>query len=126
MIIQTIDKNEKNWNILFEQIVKGNVIPVIGPEFVHIGGKSSNQFLIDAFAELCGIEEGEMNTFSQLVYDKRYKSKDLGDIHDLLNLNLNSPGNSDYFNNKVDNSLLIKFLKIPYFRFLSLLRGELW
>lgn len=117
MIIQTIDKNEKNWNILFEQIVKGNVIPVIGPEFVHIGGKSSNQFLIDAFAELCGIEEGEMNTFSQLVYDKRYKSKDLGDIHDLLNLNLNSPGNSDYFNNKVDNSLLIKFLKIPYFRF---------
>ena len=32
MKIQAINKDEKNWSILFEQIVKGNVIPVIGPE----------------------------------------------------------------------------------------------
>lgn len=50
MQIQTINKDEKNWSILFEQIVKGNVIPVIGPELVRVGDKSSQQFLINAFA----------------------------------------------------------------------------
>lgn len=117
MIIQTVNKDEKNWRILFDQIVKGNVIPVVGPEFVRIGEKSSMQFLIDAFAGLCGIDEGEMTTFSQLVYDKRYKSKDLGDIHDLLTLNLNSTGNAEYFNKAEDNDLLLRLLSIPYFPF---------
>lgn len=117
MIIKPINKDEKNWNILFEQIVKGNVIPVIGPELVHIGAKTSNQFLIDAFGSLCGIEEGEMTSFSQLVYDKRYKNSDLGDIHDLLNLNINNPGNMDYFNNIEDNALLYRLISIPYFPF---------
>ena len=69
MKIQTINKDEKNWEILFEQIVKGNVIPVIGPEMVRIEQKSSTQFLIDAFGKLCGIKEGELTTFSQLVYE---------------------------------------------------------
>ena len=117
MKIQTINKDEKNWSILFEQIVKGNVIPVIGPELVRVGQKSSSQFLIDAFAGLCGIEEGEMTTFSQLVYDKRFKSRDLGDIHDLLTLNLNSEGNAEYFDKQEDNGLLYKLLSIPYFPF---------
>lgn len=78
MQIQTINKDEKNWSIFFEQIVKGNVIPVSGLELVRVGEKSSLQFLIDAFAELCGIEEGEMTTFSQLVYDKQFKNRDCG------------------------------------------------
>lgn len=117
MVIQTVNKDEKNWNILFDQIVKGNVIPVIGPEFVRIGNKSSVQFLIDAFAGLCGIEEGEMTTFSQLVYDKRFKDKELGDIHDLLTLNLNSSGNAEYFDKAEDNDLLLRLLSIPYFPF---------
>ena len=117
MEIKAINKTEKNWNILFDQIVNGNVIPVIGPELVRIGEKSSTQFLIDAFAKLCGIEEGEMTTFSQLVFDKRYKNKDMGDIHDLLSLNLNSSSNANYFDNAEDNELLLKLLKIPYFPF---------
>ena len=117
MKIQAINKDEKNWSILFEQIVKGNVIPVVGPELVRVGKKSSLQFLIDAFAGLCGIEEGEMTTFSQLVYDKRFKSRDLGDIHDLLTLNLNSEGNAEYFDKQEDNGLLYKLLSILYFPF---------
>ncbi len=32
MQIQTNNKDEKNWSIFFEQIVKGNVIPVSGLE----------------------------------------------------------------------------------------------
>lgn len=118
MDIKLVDKKEKNWNILFDQIVKGNVIPIIGPEFVRIGEKSSTQFLIDAFAGLCGIDEGEMTTFSQLVFDKRYKNKELGDIHELLSLNLNNPSNVQYFDNIKDNQLLLKFLSIPYFPFI--------
>lgn len=114
MQIQTINKEEKNWGILFEQIVKGNVIPVIGPELLRVGEKSSQQFLIDAFAGLCGIEEGEMTTFSQLVYDKRFKGRDLGDIHDLLTLNLNSEGNAEYFDKQEDNELLCRLLSISY------------
>lgn len=117
MIIQQINKDEKNWRILFDQIVKGNVIPIIGPEFVKIGDKSSQRFLIDAFAESCGIEKGELSTFSQLVYDKRFKSQDLGDIHELLSQSLTFEGNSQYFNNIEDNSLLLRFLSIPYFPF---------
>lgn len=117
MIIQTINKDEKNWSILFEQIVKGHVIPVIGPEMVRIGEKSSAQFLIDAFAGLCGIGEGKMTTFSQLVYDKRFKDKELGDIHDLLTLNLNSAGNAEYFDKEEDNALLLSLLSLPYFPF---------
>lgn len=117
MQIQTINKDEKNWNILFEQIVKGNVIPVIGPEMVRIGQKSSTQFLIDAFAGLCGIDEGEMSTFSQLIYDKRFKDRELGDIHDLLTLNLNSASNASYFDKEKDNHLLMKLLSLPYFPF---------
>ena len=46
MIIQTINKDEKNWSILFEQIVKGNVIPVIGPELVRVGQKVNRSDII--------------------------------------------------------------------------------
>lgn len=42
-LIRKKDKVEENWNVLFEQIVKGNVIPVIGPELVELGGKTSVQ-----------------------------------------------------------------------------------
>lgn len=117
MEIKTISQTEKNWNILFDQIVKGNVIPVIGPELVRIGNKTSTQYLIDEFAKECGIEEGEMTTFSQLVFDKRYKNSDLGDIHDVLSKTINTESNAAYFDNPKDNQLLLRFLSIPYFPF---------
>lgn len=116
-IIKQNDKNRENWNILFEQIVKGNVIPVIGPEIVKIGNKTSKQFLIDVFANHCGIDEGEVTSFSQLIYDRRYQASELGNIHSLLTLNLNNEENTKFFDNIDDNLLLYKFLKIPYFQF---------
>ena len=39
-----IIKKDRNWDILFDQIVKGNVIPVIGPEPVRVD-KSSSQVI---------------------------------------------------------------------------------
>ena len=58
-----IIKKDRNWDILFDQIVKGNVIPVIGPELVELGNTTSIQKIIDEFAETCGIKSGEKTTF---------------------------------------------------------------
>ncbi len=120
MIIQAIDKDEKNWNILFDQVVKGNVIPVIGPEMVRIGNKSSIQFLIDVFADYCGITEGTINTFSQLIYDPRFRAKsdDMGgNIHELLASTIGSASNAEYFDQTDDNNLLMRLLSIKHFPF---------
>ena len=84
-----IIKKDRNWDILFDQIVKGNVIPVIGPELVELGNTTSVQKIIDEFAETCGIKSGEKTTFSQLVYDPKFKTWAEGDdIHSLINDNI--------------------------------------
>ena len=115
-LIKKKDKVEENWNVLFEQIVKGNVIPVIGPELVELGGKTSVQKIIDVFSEDCGIECGEKESFSQLIYDGRfqYEFKD-EEIHQLISDNI------EFIIEKCsehgDNALLRKFLSIKYFPF---------
>lgn len=58
-----------------------------------------------------------MTTFSQLVYDKRFRNRDIGNIYDLLTLNLNSEGNVEYFDKREDNELLYRLLSIHYFPF---------
>ena len=71
----TVDeKEQEQWNVLFEQIVKGNVIPVIGPECVHVGGKSSMQFIVDKIGNACGAKDGEFSSFSQLVYSEKFQT----------------------------------------------------
>lgn len=107
---------DKNWDILFEQIVKGNVIPVIGPELVELGDATSLQKIIDEFAEACGIEAGEKTTFSQLVFSKEFKAEFDGyDIHSLISDNID---NIIQENIKAENNVLLrKFLSIPYFPF---------
>lgn len=55
-IIRKTDKVEENWNVLFDQIVKGNVIPVIGPELVELGGKTSVQQIIGRVYKLALME----------------------------------------------------------------------
>ena len=74
-LIKKTNKIEENWTVLFDQIVKGNVIPVIGPEMVELGGKTSVQQIIDVFSEECGIECGEKESFSQLIYDDRFQNE---------------------------------------------------
>lgn len=114
--IKRTDREKENWQILFDQIVKGNVIPVIGPEIVELGGKTSTQTIINAFADACGIEEDGVNSFSQLIHHERFMNEFRGEeIHSLLNENI---GNIvDSYSNKEDNTLLRKFLSIPYFPF---------
>ncbi len=109
---------EKQWNILFEQVAHGNVIPIIGPDFVHVNNKTSTQFLIDAISQYCQIGEGQFSTFSQLINDNRYKFSEINkysDIYSTLAEVIND--NPKYFCQENDNSLLLKFLEIPYFTF---------
>lgn len=115
-LIKKKDKVEENWNVLFDQIVMGNVIPVIGPELVELGGKTSVQQIIDVFSEACGIECGEKESFSQLVYDDRfqYEFKD-DEIHSLISDNIENIIDSCAKQN--DNVLLRRFLSIKYFPF---------
>lgn len=115
-IIRKTDKVEENWNVLFDQIVKGNVIPVIGPEIVELGGKTSVQQIIDVFSEECGIECGEKSSFSQLVYDDRFNIEfKEEEIHKLIRENIQNIIEACRIEN--DNILLRKFLSIKYFPF---------
>lgn len=114
-IIRT-NREKENWQILFDQIVRGNVIPVIGPEIVELGGKTSTQTIINAFAEACGIEEDGVNSFSQLIHDNRFKREFEGEeIHLLINENIDNI--VELYATEGDNVLLRKFLSIPYFPF---------
>ena len=109
---------ERQWDILFEQIVRGNVIPVIGPDFVKIKGKTSVQFLIDVICRFCNIGEGQFNSFSQLVNDDRYKASEINkysDIYSSLTDLIND--NPRFFEDPNDNVTLRKFLEIPFFTF---------
>lgn len=50
--------NETVWEMLVNQIIKGNVIPVLGNEMVKIGGLPSDQFLLDVVVkQVFGINE---------------------------------------------------------------------
>lgn len=114
----TNKREEKQWRILFEQIVRGNVIPVIGPDFVHINKKTSIQFLIDVFCNFCKIGEGQITSFSQLVNDERYLISEINkysDIYSSLVDLINE--NPKFFCQEEENALLYRFLTIPYFSF---------
>lgn len=114
-IIRT-DREKENWQILFDQIVKGHVIPVIGPDIVELGGHSSTQTIINVFADACGIAENEVHSFSQLIHHEKFMNEFRDEeIHSLINENI---GNIvDSYITKEDNALLHRFLSIPYFPF---------
>lgn len=114
----TIDeKEQEQWDVLFEQIVKGNVIPVIGPECVHVGGKSSMQFIIDKIGNACGAKDGEFSSFSQLVYSEKFQTSRFRNENIYKFLNKNLGGLISKFYKAEDNALLKRFLEIPYFPF---------
>lgn len=115
--IQKTNSDELNWNALIDEAVRGNVIPVIGPEMARVGGKSFNRFMIDAIAMGIGAGEGEIKSFSQLEHDPRFISSGLGEIHDLLAQNINSAGNARFLDNPGENPLLRKLLSIEQFPF---------
>ena len=69
-----IDPNASKWETLIDQIVEGNVIPVIGSDIL-MDGKNIEQNVIDYLANNCGITSKPTN-FSELLYDDKYKNRE--------------------------------------------------
>ena len=69
-----LDPDESKWENLIDQIVKGNVIPVIGPGIL-LDGKDINQKAIDFLAKKSEMDE-RPNTYSELVFNPQFRFKD--------------------------------------------------
>lgn len=90
-IFQTtpIGENNRQWDELIEKITQGEVIPVIGPEFLASDfdnpdkWMNPHQVLIDQLAESKGIATG-YHSFSELLYDDHFPARERDDIYDML------------------------------------------
>lgn len=88
-IFSRIKKTElestRQWDLLLEKILEGNVIPVIGPEFLVDDEKGSNphQILIDDLAEAYEVTSHPAS-FSELLYDQNFTSADRKNIYAML------------------------------------------
>lgn len=71
--IPDIDSDEYQWSTLINQIAEGNVVPVVGPDFLIEKTERGNiyKILIDSLAHKFGVKSNP-TTFSQLVYDKNF------------------------------------------------------
>lgn len=76
--------DEPLWDKLIQQIIDGNVIPVIGADLLMDGSMNLHRLIVDAFAKKFGITSTPQ-TFSELVYSPEYKSRyRLDDIYYLV------------------------------------------
>jgi len=132
----------KQWKTLIGEIVKGNVIPVIGPDILIERTQNPHQLLVAKLASrVCKVpdkhssdyleqkkeREAELNkyaqrSFSQLIYDTKYvetlRNKETGDIErDLIYPRLNRAWES--LQEKLEPSdLLNRIASIKYFPFI--------
>ena len=80
------DPDRAAWDRLIDQIIRGNVIPVIGPDILYDGGNIHKK-LIDSLAAKFKIES-HPRSFSELVFDHDYLKKvkdDKDSIYHLIN-----------------------------------------
>lgn len=116
------------WNELIEKIIQGEVVPVIGPEFlaedIDNPTKCMNphQALIDMLAEAKNMSQ-KYESFSEILYDDKYPAREREDIYDALGTAFQSeiaecnagriPQNPIFR----PSELLIKLLRVCRFRF---------
>ena len=67
------DKDEPLWDILIQQILEGNVIPVIGPDFLIEDKENPHKLIVDYLAKIFQVNSSP-NSFSELLYDSNYKN----------------------------------------------------
>lgn len=70
--IPSIDKDEPLWDMLIQQIIDGNVIPVIGADLLTDQIDNPHQVIIDFLANGFHVDS-KPNSFSELIYDTNYK-----------------------------------------------------
>ena len=106
-------KKEKMWDTLVQQIVKGNVIPVLGNEMAKIGDEPSSRFLLREVAvKSFGIEE-PVASFTALMNHPLCDSPEI--VPDLVYAEIGSEENAPLF--QADNGILREFLEIKHFPF---------
>ena len=104
-------ESTRQWDILINKIIEGNVVPVIGPEFLVDDEKGSNphQILIDDLAEAYEITS-RPKSFSELLYDQNFSPADRKNIYMML---------GDVFGQPLfkPSKLLLRLLRIKQFPF---------
>lgn len=70
--VSSIDKDEPLWDKLIQQIIDGNVIPVIGADLLTDDKDNPHKVIVDFLADGFKVES-KPNSFSELVYDQNYK-----------------------------------------------------
>lgn len=104
-------ESTRQWDTLITKIMEGNVVPVIGPEFMVDSerGKNPHQILIDDLADAYGVES-HPTSFSQLLFDKNFDVADRKNIYAML---------GDAFEQKLfePSALLKRLLRIKQFPF---------
>ena len=69
---------EMQWSILIDQVMKGNVIPVIGSDLTACDGKSISHTLVNSISSLCNMKI-PAQSFSQLIprFNVEHKNDDI-------------------------------------------------
>lgn len=76
--ISSIDKDEPLWDKLIQQIIDGNVIPVIGADLLTDQTENPHKVIFDFLANGFHVDS-KPNSFSELVYDSKYREKNKKD-----------------------------------------------
>lgn len=68
------NNDEPLWDKLIQQIIDGNVIPIIGADLLIDNSSNLHKFIMDGLARTFGVSK-QVNSFSELVYAPEYKNK---------------------------------------------------
>jgi len=110
----------RQWDELIDKILQGEVVPVVGPEFLAQDEEKPDNWidphkvLIDMLAESKGISNS-YDSFSQLLYDDQFPSSERKEIYDMLGEAFDNE--SDEYKIFQPSEILIKLLKVCKFRF---------
>lgn len=69
-----IDRDQPLWDKLIQEIIKGNVIPVIGADLLIDYNKDLHKVVLDAVSDALYIKK-EFDSFSDLLYSPEYRIK---------------------------------------------------
>lgn len=101
---------EEHWNILVDQVIKGNVIPVIGSELTSFEGCSISDILVRNISPLCNMRTAA-RSFSQLIPRFQVERKN-DDIYRYVSAILNKDSNQKLTTPSDD---LKRLLSVRYF-----------
>ncbi len=68
------DPDEPLWDKLIQQIIDGNVIPIIGPELLTVGQTDIHHFIVNGIGKRHGIKK-PINSFSELIYTPEFNAQ---------------------------------------------------